>query len=172
MKSAEKPIAESAVLSPARFGRRIGLPVLAGLAVALSRCGGAFRAVAAISGPDANAPVDSHLWRTAFTVAGTALWLIGIFTLAAWAVGHPELTQITPSLAPLHYNAALAFILWGFAYHALVCRRYHLASAAACAMLSLSLVLFAAEFMDLRIKVDRWLFAPPANLPLAHDGSP
>ncbi|HEY2910043.1 MAG TPA: ATP-binding protein [Gemmataceae bacterium] len=160
------------MLSPARFGRRIGLPVLAGLAAARSRCGGAFRAVAAISGPDANSPVDSRLWRTAFTAAGIALWLIGIFTLAAWAVGHPELTQITPSLAPLHYNAALAFIIWGAAYHALVCRRYHLASATACVMFSISFVLFAAEFMDLRIKVDRWLFAPPANLPLAHDGSP
>jgi PAS domain S-box-containing protein len=105
------------------------------------------------------------VWRRGVAAAGAVLLLIGGLTLIAWGTGNVEYAQIDPNLSPLHYNAALALLVWGGGYIALVCGWYRLARAAAAVMVGASLIPLAAWLLGSSLGLDRWLFAPSESCP-------
>ena len=58
-------------------------------------------------------PSSFPLLRGLRTVCGVCITLLGGAALAAWAVGDPVLARLHAQFDPLHYNAALALVIWG-----------------------------------------------------------
>src|SRR6266516_5981493 len=62
-------------------------------------------------------------------VAGGSSAALGLVVLAGWYTHHATLVQVASTLAPMHYNAALSFLLCGLGLLALTLGWFRLAAA-------------------------------------------
>ena len=58
-------------------------------------------------------PQSFPWFRVVYAVCGTLVALLGGVALAAWASNSPVLIRLHDQFDPLHYNAALALVIWG-----------------------------------------------------------
>src|SRR4051812_50005861 len=72
---------------------------------------------------------DARL-RGARALTGGVLALLGGAVLVAWACGARVLIQVHPQFHPLHYNGALALVVWGGGLVAVAAARFRIAQAA------------------------------------------
>lgn len=103
------------------------------------------------------------VWRRVLLVAGCMQLLIGVLATFAWVAGSPEFIQIEPSLLPLHYNTALAFLLWGGGFLAVARNRPRPARWFAAGLLFVAVISIVGRIPRLDLGLDAWLFTPPAT---------
>ena len=108
---------------------------------------------------------DSIVWRTSLVASGCLLLLLGAVSLLAWSTGNLEYLQIEATLPPMHYNAALAFIVWAVAYFALAGAWDRLARALAVVMIGFGAIVAVAGIPGLELGLDRWAFDLPHSGP-------
>jgi PAS domain S-box-containing protein len=133
--------------------------------------------VAAKTGTDCEdqAPVSSPiarrgspLWRLGIIASGALLLGIGLLCLFAWGIGEPIYTQLDSSAPPLHYNAAIGFLIWGCAFLALANGKFPTAKWLSLGLSGFALVLLFANIPALGLHLDHWAF----GLPTSHIGFP
>jgi PAS domain S-box-containing protein len=106
---------------------------------------------------------DGRLWRAAHVVAGAVLGSIGLAGLVAWAAGRVEYVQIDSRFIPLHYNAAIGMIFWGFGLIALERHWHRAARLAGVVLLAFAGLLLVSHLSRSGFGLDHWLFPLPQN---------
>ncbi len=121
-------------------------------------------------GAAANGPRDalpeqpgSQAWRLVLTISGFLSVAIGATTVIAWALGEPIFTQLDYSSPPLHYNAAVGFIVLGWAFVSLARGNFRRAKYLSTGLCAFSIALIIANFPGFGYRLDRWAFALPAS---------
>src|SRR5262245_55582057 len=75
-----------------------------------------------------------HILHLLPIIAGAATVALGLAVMAGWHIDNATLVQLAPTLAPMHYNAALSFVMCGTGLLALTIRRPRIA--AVCSMIA------------------------------------
>src|SRR5579872_7110842 len=105
----------------------------------------------------------SQPWRLVVLFSGSLHLAIGFLVLLAWCLNEPVYTQLDTASPPLHYNSAIGFILWGWAFLALGRGKYQTARLFSLGLCLLALTLLIANIPTLGIRLDHWAFKLPAK---------
>ncbi|MCE9530839.1 MAG: response regulator [Planctomycetes bacterium] len=99
---------------------------------------------------------SSARWSLAQKCLGAMLVGIALFAIVAWFNGDHFLQQLHSQYAPLHLNAALGFLAWGFAFFAIRRGWYGIAHIVGAMLIFFAIISFAQNQGALPFEIDQW----------------
>jgi signal transduction histidine kinase/sensor domain CHASE-containing protein len=112
----------------------------------------------------------AHISTLIVVLAGSALTLLGLVVLLGWYTHNMTLLQLWPRLAPMQYNAALAFLSCGLGLLALLAGR--VGTAAACSMITtaIGLMTLAQYLLAVDFGIDQLFIKAFVTVQTSHPG--
>jgi hypothetical protein len=103
-------------------------------------------------------------------IAGSATAALGLAVMAGWHLDNRALVQLDPALAPMHYNAALNFVLCGTGLLALACRRPRIAAACSAGAGVIGFLTLLEYLLSVNLGIDQLLIKSSITVQTSHAG--
>ncbi len=90
--------------------------------------------------------------------------------MAGWHLHNVTLLQLDPTFAPMHYNAALSFVLCGTGLLALACGRPRIAAVCSAGAAVIGLLTFSEYLLGVNLGIDQLLIKAFITVQTSHPG--
>ncbi|MGH8069777.1 MAG: GAF domain-containing protein [Candidatus Entotheonellia bacterium] len=119
---------------------------------------------------DAGEPITWHILQLIAVIAGVAIAALGLVVMAGWHFHNVTLVQLDPTLAPMHYNAALSFVLCGTGLLALMCRRPRVAAACSAGACAIGFLTLLEYLLSVSLGIDQLFIKSSITVQTSHAG--
>jgi PAS domain S-box-containing protein len=113
---------------------------------------------------------ESRVWRGSLVAASVALGVMAGVILLAWATGELAYLQFSATLAPPHYNVAIAFLVLGAGILAVRRGKYSVARVAAGVLGAVAVAALVVQVSGLNFRLDAWAWAAAARAGFPNSG--
>jgi signal transduction histidine kinase/sensor domain CHASE-containing protein/ActR/RegA family two-component response regulator len=111
-----------------------------------------------------------HLSQRIAVIAGIAILALGLTILAGWHIHNVILVQLDPTFAPMHYNAALSFVLCGTGLLALAWRRSRIAAVGSAGAGIIGFLTLLEYLLGVNLGIDQLLIKSSITVQSSHPG--
>jgi signal transduction histidine kinase/sensor domain CHASE-containing protein/ActR/RegA family two-component response regulator len=119
---------------------------------------------------DENEPIAWHLLQLIAVIAGVATAALGLAVMAGWHIHNVSLVQLDATLAPMHYNAALSFVLCGTGLLALACSRPRIAATCSAVAGAIGFLTLLEYLLSVNLGIDQLLIKSSITVQTSHPG--
>jgi signal transduction histidine kinase/sensor domain CHASE-containing protein/ActR/RegA family two-component response regulator len=118
----------------------------------------------------ADEPIAWHFLQLIVVIAGGATAALGLAVMAGWHIHNVTLVQLDATLVPMHYNAALGFVLCGSGLLALACQRLRIAAACGAGVGIIGFLTLLEYLLSINFGIDQFLFRSSITVQTSHPG--
>jgi signal transduction histidine kinase/sensor domain CHASE-containing protein/ActR/RegA family two-component response regulator len=119
---------------------------------------------------DEGVRVASHILQLLAIIAGAATVALGLAVMVGWHIDNATMLQLAPTLAPMHYNAALSFVLCGTGLLALTIRRRRVAAVCSTIAGMLGFLTLLEYLFSVSLGIDQLLIKSSIAVQTSHPG--